>query len=69
MFTNNEITSITKDVRLDLYYANVVCVSGNVISLQKKQISQPDVQIIQSKLKQNKQVYYGNQQSTVIQTT
>lgn len=63
MFTNNEITSITKDVRLDLYYANVVCVSGNVISLQQKQISQPDAQTIQSKLSQNKQVYYGTQQN------
>lgn len=63
MFTNNEITSITKDVRLGVYYANVVCVSGNEITLQQKQISQPDAQTIQSKLKQNKQVYYGTQKN------
>lgn len=64
MLQNNEVTSITKDARLNLYYANVVCVSGNLLTLEQRQISQSDAQTIQGLLNKNRIVYYGTQENS-----
>lgn len=64
MLQDGEITSITTDARFGLYYANVVCVSDNQMTLEQRQISQSDAQTIQGLLNKNRIVYYGTQENS-----